>query len=99
MKTMTKKAPATPAYRVLLSSCGNPDFGQYAPISPRGAVDVETLKEARDCCEAYIEEFNLGGGNWDGGQVIDNKTGKKIATFSYNLRLWSVDDKSEMVIG
>lgn len=75
-------------YRVLLSSCGNPDFDQYAPISEPVAIDVETIADARKACAVYIEKWNLGGGNWDNGRVVDNRTGKLVGSFSYNLRFW-----------
>ena len=82
-------------YRVLLSSVGNPDFDQYAPISPAGAIDVESIKAARECCEAYQKKYNLGGGNWDNGRVIDNRTGKLVGYFSWNLRFWEGEPGSE----
>jgi hypothetical protein len=91
-------------YRVLLSSIGNPDFDQYAPISPAGAIDVESIKAARECCAAYQEKYNLGGGNWDNGRVIDNRTGKLVGHFSYNLRFWEGEpgswsaDRKELAI-
>lgn len=78
-------------YRVMLSSCGNPDFGQYAPISNPSAVDGDTLAELRKACKDYQEFWNLGGGNWDNGRVIENATGKLMGHFSYNLRFWAGD--------
>lgn len=80
--------PPGSRYRVLLSSVGNPDFGQYAPVSEAKAVDAATIADARKACEAYIAENNLGGGNWANGRVIDNRTGKLVGHFSYNLRFW-----------
>jgi hypothetical protein len=87
-KSKIQKPEASAPYRVLLSSCGNPDFNQYAPISPRGAVDAVSLWDCREICNAYIGKFGLGGGNWSGGEIIDNKTGKCIAHVSYNGRIW-----------
>lgn len=90
-------------YEMKLRSMGNPDFGQYAPVSEPKVVKAETLKELRKACEDYIEEWNLGGGNWVDPFVLEN--GKKIARFSYNGRLWSVKksavnpDGTEIVIG
>ena len=76
---------------VKLSSCGNPDFRQYAPISPSGIIQVSTLKEASEKCRQYIASWDLGGGNWNGGQVL--KDGKLIAKISYNGRIWDLKDK------
>ncbi len=76
-------------YEMKLSSCGNPDHGQYSPISEPEVVRGETLKDMAAHCERYIEEWNLGGGNWK--DPIVKLDGKKIGRFSYNGRLWAVD--------
>jgi hypothetical protein len=76
-------------YRVLLASCGNPDYGQDpdAPQSPEEWRAVADLEEASRACRAYVEYLNLGGGNWSGGLVVDAK-GKAVARVSYNGRVW-----------
>jgi len=78
---------------VKLSSCGNPDHRQNPndSLSPEICASVATLEEASERCEAYIAEWNLGGGNWSGGQVYDGK--KQIARISYNGRIWDMNDK------
>jgi hypothetical protein len=76
---------------VKLSSCGNPDFGQYAPLSPTKLLTIATLKDATRVCLIYINAWNLGGGNWDGGQIYEGK--KQIASISYNGRIWDMDNK------
>lgn len=76
---------------VHLKSHGNPDHGQFAPISNRETVEVNTPEEARAACLKYIEQWNLGGGNWSGGIV--RKNGKRIAKVSYNGRVWDNSDK------
>ncbi len=78
-------------YRVFLSSCGNPDFGQYAPISPPSVVDGDSLEELRQLCGTYQKVWDLGGGNWDNGRVVENATGRLMGHFSYNLRFWAGD--------
>lgn len=88
VRKMVKPVEYSKRYRVLLSSCGNPDFQQFSPISAPTSVDVETIMEARTVCQEYIEQWNLGGGNWDNGRVVDNRTGKLVGSFSYNLRFW-----------
>lgn len=75
---------------VVLRSEGNPDFKQFAPISPPEVKAVQTLQEAADACVQYIEEYDLGMGNWVGGQVYHPTKGF-IATVSYNGRLWKGD--------
>ena len=72
--------------KVYLSSVGNPDFrGQDAdtPISPAGSAFVTCLTEAEQICERYITRYDLGGGNWSGGQLIDDK-GMEIGVINYN---------------
>jgi hypothetical protein len=85
---MKRKDAVSARYRVLLASCGNPDYQQYAPICEARAVDAETIAGCRKACESYIKKNGLGGGDWDGGEVIDNRTGKLVGHFSYNLRFW-----------
>lgn len=70
-----------------LRSVGNPDFGQYAPISEPRTVRVPDLKAAVDACWVYIQEWNLGGGNFVDPKVIED--GKLIGYISYNGRFWT----------
>lgn len=73
-------------FTMRLSSCGNPDWDQYAPISEPKVVTGSTLAEMRKAAEDYSDEWNLGGGNWMNPVV---KQGKKvIGYFSYNGRFW-----------
>lgn len=101
MKTMTG-APVK-KYTMVLKSVGNSDYGQYTSISDHEMVSGDTLKEMRAHCEAYIEKWSLGGGNWPDAFVLEN--GKKIGRFSYNGRLWSIHKSAvnphgtEIVIG
>lgn len=74
---------------VLCSSVGNPDWNQNpnAPISPEMFYAVNNLKEAAAKCMQYISDYDLGGGNWAGGQVYC-KEGNIVAEVSYNGRVW-----------
>ena len=78
------------AYKVLLASVGNPDFGQDSrhsmPGVPRRILRVASLADASKACRAYIAHYELGGGNWLGGEV--KKDGKVFAQISYNGRAW-----------
>ncbi len=96
-------------YVVVLGSVGNPDFGQDSrrslPGVPRLNVRVATLRHASEACRMYISRFELGGGNWNGGQVYlvpaDASTRPRcfrgtesepmIAQISYNGRAWHAD--------
>jgi hypothetical protein len=81
--------------KVLLSSVGNPDFGQNPNEQLWGAegnrvVDIKTFEDAVVECILFINNNDLGGGNWDGGDITDN--GKLIAYVSYNGRVWEVEE-------
>jgi hypothetical protein len=73
-------------FTMRLRSVGNPDWDQYAPISEPKNVTGSSLAEMRKACEDYIEEWNLGGGNWV--DPVVKQGSKVIGHFSYNLRFW-----------
>lgn len=75
-------------YEITLVSVGNPDHGQYAPVSNPRTIRAESLKELWKECEEYIDYWGLGSGNWVDPAVLQD--GKLIGHFSYNGRLWSV---------
>jgi hypothetical protein len=80
---------------VILDNRGNPDFGQNSrrrlPGTAQGAVRVASLKEASEACRKYIEDNNLGGGNWTGG-IIRDETCTEIGRVSYNGKVWPPGD-------
>lgn len=78
---------------VVCSAVGNPDFGQnpYAPFAPTQIVPVTTLREAQSVVNNYINDYDLGGGNWTGGQVFHPTKGQ-IAIISYNGRVWHLPE-------
>ena len=73
-------------YTITLRSVGNPDFAQYAPVSEPRKVAAGKLSEIRKACRDYIEEWDLGGGNWPDCPV--RRDGKVVGYFSYNGRFW-----------
>ena len=77
-------------YKVMLASVGNPDFGQDSrgslPGVPRRIIRVASLADASKACRTYIEHYELGGGNWLGGEVRKGAT--VIARISFNGRAW-----------
>jgi hypothetical protein len=77
----------TPTMTLILNSCPNPDLGQTERPAPQQNVQVSSFAEASTQTRAYIAKHGLGGGNWNGGQILD-PGGKKIARVSYNGRVW-----------
>lgn len=73
-------------YRMRLASVGNPDFGQYAPVSEVETIKGRTIEEIREKCREYQSDWDLGGGNWNPGPLFFGK--KRVGYVSYNLRVW-----------
>jgi hypothetical protein len=76
---------------VTLSAAPNLDFpmGSYEREIEVAAyrVQVATIEDAGKEVRAFIAEFDLGGGNWTGGDVMD-ASGKVVARIEYNGRVW-----------
>ena len=76
---------------VELDSRGNPDRGQDPdrplPGVARKVVEVRSLGQASEACLAWIEDNDLGAGNWTGGTVRD-ASGALVARVSYNGKVW-----------
>jgi hypothetical protein len=95
--------PSGGKYSVKLTSVGNPDYDQDPDRPMYGVPDltahVDTMVEARGLCLKYIALFDLGGGNWSGGQLV-RADGLVIGRFSYNGRLWadSTDGRREIAV-
>jgi len=76
---------------VILASCGNPDHFQHPDHSMYGAekdtrIRVKSLEEASKKCREFIDNNDLGSGNWAGGDVFEKN--QCIAKVSYNGRIW-----------
>lgn len=87
--------------KVELSHTPNPDVrsGYWTPpVSPAKPVlvQVASFLQASVVCHQYIERNRLGGGNWSGGNIFDDK-GKRIACVSYNGRVWDAKGKEIVV--
>ena len=80
-------------YTVMLSSSGNPDFNQnpYEPVygASKQILKAASIEECQQIVRNYIDFYNLGSGNWDGGDVF--KDGKLIGYISYNGRYWNYE--------
>lgn len=86
---MSKKLPVAVMdnrFVVKMESVGNPDYGQYAPLSEPETVICDTLQACVQECQRYIAAWDLGGGNWPPTFVFQH--GRKVAKISYNGRLW-----------
>lgn len=83
--------PVVPEGKLLLHLCteGNPDHGQFAPVTEPEWHVVGSLAEAREKCRAYLDRYEgfIGGGNWGPrrGEVY-NEMGNVAGRFSFNLR-------------
>jgi|TARA_R110000824_G_scaffold45667_2_gene131946 hypothetical protein len=77
-------------YTCYVSTVGNPDRNQYAPISDPEWIEADTLQDLRTEIQEYQDDWNVRGGNWKNPIVyeVHGKTKKKIGSLSYNLRLW-----------
>lgn len=80
-------------YKVTLSVCGNIDHFEnpYENIVngievPTKMVEKNSIEECQEVVREYIDEYELGGGNWDGGKVF--KDNEQIGYISYNGRYW-----------
>lgn len=90
--TVTRMPDVGDALFVQLDSVGNPDYEDQDPTKPMPdvptkSVTVQSLSEASAVCRQYLDEHDLGGGNWVGGLVTD-KDGTALAEISYNGRIW-----------
>ena len=81
------KSIATPTYVMVLRSVGNPDHAQYAPVSEPRGVKGKTIRAMVRAAQEYIDEWNLGGGNWQQTE-IRTLDGKSVGWISYNGRVW-----------
>lgn len=73
-----------------LASCGNADRDQHASLPatqapPNAWVNVIDTDHASSVARGFITAYDLGGGNWLGGEVVD--AGHHVATIAYNGRI------------
>jgi hypothetical protein len=83
-------------YSVILRSCGNPNNGQnpYEPLwdVPTERVRTASIEECQRRVREYIDEYDLGSGNWAGGDVYDGME-NYIGHISYNGRFWPKEEE------
>ena len=77
--------------KLYLSHASNPDIdGGYwqdgNPYAAKHSVQINSVDDAPRICRKYIDDNGLGGGNWTGGQIMQD--GEQVAYVSYNGRVW-----------
>ena len=81
-------------YKVLLSAHGNIDHGEnpYETLAgvDRGYKEADTIEELQSIVRKYIDDNDLGSGNWTGGKVFDGD--EEIGYISYNGRYWTTEE-------
>ena len=78
-------------WTIRLTTVGNPDFGQYSPITDPETATAETLPELKEKIREWQNFWQVGGGNWT--DPIIRKNGKPVGTMSYNCRIWKLEMK------
>lgn len=75
-------------YSVILSAHGNPDHYEspLEQVAPNCIAHCESIEECQAKVREYIDKYDLGGGNWTGGDVYQN--GEVVGCISYNSRFW-----------
>ena len=78
-----------------LTNRGNPDFRQDPDQMLYGTcelkdVEANTVEELKYKVAAYIDQNELGGGNFMSPTVYENN--EPIGYFSYNLKFWETED-------
>jgi hypothetical protein len=78
---------------VRLSHAFNPDISEgYWSGGTRPSAKtapVSSYAEASRLCREYITQHDLGGGNWNGGQVFLDR--EQVANVSFNGRVWDMN--------
>jgi len=79
-------------YEIRARSHGNIDHGEnpFSPVAPRLTARAETIEELQEAVRNYINENNLGSGNFTHALVADDKG--VIGAISYNGRFWTREE-------
>jgi len=91
-KCSVKITKDTPLFLVKLSACQNPDHAEKQNLPKPTSKVVLSYKEASEACRAFINEYDLGAGNWKGGQIF-NQGNTQVAYVSYNGKVWDMQNK------
>jgi hypothetical protein len=77
-------------YEVELESIDNPDFEynkRYTKKIKKHRISVGSIEEAKKVVSEFINDNDLGAGNFIGAQIYQNN--QPVAYISYNLRVWA----------
>lgn len=91
MKEKTMTITKKDIWTVHLTTVGNPDFGQFSPITDPEDMSAESLPELRDQIKEWQNYWSVGGGNWT--EPMIRKNGKPVGYMSYNCRLWKLESR------
>ena len=82
-------------YIASLSGYGNIDHGEnpYLRICSGRTITGDTIEEMQAAVRDYIDEYNLGAGNYSNTYVADTETQEIIGYISYNGRWWAKGSK------
>ena len=80
-------------FLVKLSGHGNIDYGQnpYEEVCAGMVAYCHDLNECSRACREFINENDLGGGQWTGGDIYRADDQVVVARVSYNGRVWALD--------
>ncbi len=77
------------SFLVYVETVGNPDFGQYAPITSPTLLGGDTMDELKQAVRSHQNVFQIGGGNWTYPPVYSvTRAGERLGYMSYNGRIW-----------
>lgn len=100
MLTSERLTPAPEGYSLFLRAVPNLDF---APETHQATVDVpgrwilvDSIADARKKALDFIRAWDLGGGNWSGGEIA--RDGQVFARVSYNGRIWDTATEREIAL-
>lgn len=82
-------------FRVLLATRGNPDYGQDPTQPPWGMApdrfaSVDSLEEAKRVVAQFLRSYDVGGGQWVGGDVWCS--GRRLGRIAFNGNYFEADD-------
>ena len=81
-----------PRFSAQMRSVGNPDFGQYAPISEPETITAHTLDELVKKAREYRQWWNMGSGNWTNPTACED--GEPVGRIMFNGAVRDMDYKS-----
>jgi hypothetical protein len=75
-------------FSITIETVGNPDFGQYAPITDPQRLNADTFQELKASIRQYQYDNMIGGGNWANPTLYQDEN--PIGSVSYNGRVWEL---------